>query len=112
MSRNVFLGVLHDIAYEIDSDVFGHDIVGADILSKCGYKYANEIRYHSCYQSEYDTLEMRLLYYGDQVVDGQGNWCTVDERLEDIKTRYGEDSRAYAETLEIVKKLKEWGMEG
>ena len=102
------LGNMHDIGYEFSSDAFGHDIVLANSLMG-SFKYYNEIKYHSKLQSNYDSLPMRLLYYADSTVDGNGNWCTYEERLHDIATRYGLNSIVYAETLAIINHVKNLG---
>lgn len=105
------LGNLHDIGYEIDPDAFGHDIVLADILGGNGYKYSNEIRYHSKLQEKYMSEELKLLYFADATVDGFGRFCTLDERLEDLKRRHGEDSEVYIESVKIAEKVREWGFD-
>lgn len=108
--RDMFLlGCFHDIGYELDSDSFKHDEVMYESLEHNGYKYSNEIRYHSFLQNTYDSLEMRLLYFADMTVDGMGNWCTLDERLKDIKERHGITSQVYIESKKMADKLIEWG---
>lgn len=102
------LGNLHDIGYELDPDAFEHDWILASVLSGT-YKYSNEIKYHSKYQTVYDSAELRLLYFGDMTVDGAGNWCTLEERMEDLGKRHGVNSDVYIASLEIANKLKEWG---
>ena len=42
-------------------------------------------------------------------IDGNGNWCTYDERLHDIATRYGRNSIVYNETLMIINHVKSLG---
>ena len=103
------LGVIHDIGYELDKDAFGHDIILSNTLKIDGYKYYNEIKNHSKLQHEYDTPEMRLLYFGDMTVDGTGNWCTFEERLKDLEIRYGKDSEVYIESKKIAVQLTTWG---
>lgn len=102
------LGCIHDIGYELDGDAFDHDNVLADILGE-SYKFNKEVRYHSKWQTECVSEEMLLLYFGDATVDGQGNWCTFDERLTDLKRRYGEESEVYKVSEEIVEQLRNRG---
>lgn len=104
------LGNLHDIGYELDPDAFGHDLVLANILSG-SYKYAGEIRYHSALQDELLSEEMKLLYFADATVDGYGRFCTLDERLADLKERHGENSEVYKESVRIAEKVREWGFD-
>lgn len=101
------LGILHDQGYEFETSELKHDALLSSMLAT--YPYRNEIRYHNKYQSHYDTPEMRLMYYADCTVDGWGNSCTYEERLEDLKRRHGENSEAYLETVELIDHLKEWG---
>lgn len=104
------LGNLHDIGYELSSDAFGHDIVLSKVLNS-SYRYYNEIRYHSRYQTEYDSPELRLLYFGDMTVDGAGNWCTLEERLIDLTKRHGKNSEVYKESYTLAVYLKQLGFD-
>ena len=105
------LGMMHDLGYELDADAFRHDEAMAKALNRMGYKYSNEIYYHSRMQQKYDSPEMRLLYFGDMAVDGKGNWVTFNERLDDLKKRHGENSEVYKESAEIAAALVEWGFD-
>ena len=106
--REMFvLGAIHDIGYELSSDAFEHDTAMATAL--CSYKYNREIALHSRLQLEYDSMAMRLLYLGVSTVDGQGIWCTLDERLKDLGKRYGLNSEVYTESLAIANHLKRLG---
>lgn len=102
------LGNLHDIGYELNPDAFKHDEVLADTLRN-KYKYSDEIRYHSKLQYDYDSAAMRLLYFADMTVDGMGNWCTFEERLLDLETRYGKESEVYLESKAIADYLTSLG---
>ena len=104
------LGNLHDIGYELDKDAFGHDSIMANIMGT-DYAYSNEIRYHSCLQNTYDSPAMQLLYFGDMTVDGMGNWCTFEERLNDLATRHGVDSDVYKESCMLVNYLTKRGFD-
>lgn len=75
------------------------------------YKYSNEIRYHSYLQFNYDSPAMRLMYFGDMTVDGQGNWCTFDERLKDLARRCGKNSEVYIESHKITKYIRSLGFD-
>ncbi len=104
------LGNMHDIGYWLDPDTSDHGWVLAEVLGDT-YKYANEIRYHGKYNPDYDTPEMRLLYFGDMTVNGKGEFCTLEERLQDIANRHGKNSDAYIESEEIINKIREWGFD-
>ena len=104
-----FLGMFHDLGYEFEDRV-EHDENLSDALGF--YEYAQEIKYHSKYQSEYESYAMKLLYYADSVVDGFGKRCTFEERLADLEKRHGITSESYLATKEIIEHLKEWGFDG
>ncbi len=104
------LGNLHDIGYELDPDAFDHDWILAAVLNG-GYEYVNEIKYHSKFQREYDSPALRLLYFGDMTVDGEGNWCTFDERLADLRKRHGVQSEVYKESYQLAAYLRKLGFD-
>lgn len=105
------LGMMHDLGYELNPDPFNHDEAMSEALGHTGYKYMNEIAYHSRMQNEFDTPEMRLLYFADMTVDARGKWCTIDERLKDLEERHGKDSDVYRESVDIANALEEWGFD-
>lgn len=100
------LGCLHDIGYGLNNIKVDHSEALADILD--GYKYADEIRHHS-FLSDYHSDELDLLYYADASVDYKGDYCTFDERLDDIGSRHGTYSVAYIESAKIQEYLKSKG---
>ena len=109
--RDMFvLGNIHDIGYELDGSVEGHGTVLSECL-KDSYKYSKELRYHSDFQKEYDSIPMRLLYFGDMTVDGQGNRCTFEERLKDIAIRHGENTEEYRVSKDLALYLRELGFD-
>lgn len=103
-----FLGNIHDIGYFLDSNSHGHDKVLANCLNDT-YKYSKEIEFHTNLNNDYQSEELNLLYYADMTVDGQGNWCSYEERIKDIKNRYGENSETLKEVEETVIYLKNKG---
>ena len=105
------LGMMHDIGYELNPDPYEHDEAMAKALGHAGYKYIEEIRHHSFLQTDYDTPEMQLLYFGDSTVDGKGRWCTFEERLKDVEERHGKGSAVYQDTLAIIEHLKSLGFD-
>lgn len=110
------LGNLHDIGYELDPDAFDHDWVLAAVLNN-GYEYVNEIKYHSKFQREYDSPALRLLYFGDMTVDGEGKTCFVMSRNKKgahgyfkLQTMDGEvlHSSAKLGTFKIIQSQNGW----
>ena len=102
------LGLLHDAGYEFNKDDCGHGYEAADILERCGYRYADEIRNHS-YVIARPSNELKLLWYADQVIDGKGHKVTFGKRLDDIAKRHGKESDAYKWCKEIIEYCKEHG---
>ena len=94
------LGVTHDLSYELESDMYAHDELGAMLLD--GYKYANEIRYHSFIQNQYISPELLLLYFADATIDGAGNRVTFKQRDDDLVKRYGPNHIVVQQHREIV----------
>ena len=43
-----------------------------------------------------------MIYFADQIVDGQGNICSFDDRIADIMARHGKDDGVYQDTVDIV----------
>lgn len=98
------LGFLHDIGYEFTGNR-KHNAVGGEMLSS-NYKYWQEVRYHGIFDSPYKSLYLDILNAADLMIDKYGNDVGFDERLNDIKGRYGEDSTQYKNCTSIVNDLR------
>lgn len=98
-----FLGFNHDAAYEFCENGKNHDIIGGEILKRCGYKYWKEIYYHGKLQTEYDSKYLRILNKADMQIDSHGNDIGYDGRLKDIEERFGKDSIVYHNCVEYSK---------
>lgn len=99
------LGYNHDIGYEFCSDNIEHNIVGGEILKNNGYKYWQEVYYHGNPNIEYNSLFLKILNMADMQIDKYGDNVGYKKRLEDIKTRYGEDSMQYINAKSIIDSL-------
>lgn len=99
------LGLVHDIGYQFDKNE-DHNIVGGNILKNNNYKYYKEVYYHGIPNSEYKSLYLDILNTADMMIDKYGNDVGFDKRLEDIKSRYGEDSSVYLKCIELINELK------
>lgn len=100
------LGYLHDIGYEYSKIQSEHPVIGGLLLKKSNYKYWKEVYYHGSLCDEYQSLELDLLNTADMQINSFGKKVTVEERLIDIKDRYGYDSKQYLEAAELAKRLK------
>ena len=101
------LGLVHDIGYQFSKDTSKHGEVGANILKEQNYKYYKEVYYHGIIEEEYSSLFLDILNMADMQIDKYGNDVGYDKRLEDIKSRYTEESDVYKTCLKLVESLKE-----
>ncbi len=98
------LGLLHDIGYEF-GDSEEHHIVGFQILEKQNYMYAKKVLYHGKPDCEYKSTALDLLNFADMHIDKKGNYISFEKRLEDIKSRRGENSMAYINSKKVIDEL-------
>ena len=99
------LGYLHDIGYQFGINE-NHNIIGGNILKDSNYKYWEEVYYHGISDSKYKSIYLNILNKADMMIDKYGNDVGFDKRLEDIKSRYGEDSIQYINCAKIVNELR------
>lgn len=111
-SRKYFvMGILHDIGYEFTEKRSEHPFVGADILDSLTIQDITDIndaiRHHGkCLQYEYTDADY-ILNEADLTIDSRGNAVSMEQRCDDIKERYGEDSRQYKNAIEMKRRLIE-----
>ena len=104
------LGLIHDIGY-IYRNKEEHEQRGAELLGINTY-YGKFVQAHGLTPQEYMTCnecfdseipnEMILLWTADMMVDSKGNVVGFKARLDDIKKRYGIDSKPYCICKEII----------
>ena len=99
------LGYVHDIGYELGNGE-DHAKNGGNLLRENGFKYYKEVYYHGEVNSPYESLYLDILMIADMQIDKYGIDQGFDGRLEDIKSRYGEESMVYKKCYTIVKRLK------
>ena len=99
------LGVLHDIGYEFSDQQEEHANKGGLFLKNQGYKYWREVFYHGIPQDEYQSEMLALLNYADMITGPDGGAMTIQQRIDDIGKRYGEDSRQKKEAVKLAKML-------
>lgn len=102
------LGFVHDIGYVFGSK--GHAEAGGALLAKCGFEFADEVSLHGTADPDQPSFELDLLQWCDMSVGPGGERMCFEERLEDIKIRYGEDSEQYTGAVEMTKRLATKGM--
>ena len=98
------LGYLHDIGYQFDNN--NHNVIGGNILKKSNYKYWQEVYYHGIPNTKYQSTYLTILNTADMMIDKYGNDVGFEKRLEDIKSRYGEDSFIYQNCIKLIDELQ------
>ncbi|MBQ9659605.1 MAG: hypothetical protein IJV31_12800 [Clostridia bacterium] len=61
---------------------------------------------------EYSSIYLDILNKADMQIDKYGNDVGYDKRLEDIKTRYGEESNIYKKAKILINNLKKGNKNG
>lgn len=103
-NKMFLLGYLHDQIYEFETEEIKHDELMYQLLQE-GLGLREEVRYHSEYPNGYKSDVMDMLYFTNQIVDGNGNIGTFDDRLSDILERHGTNDGVYQKTLDLVNYL-------
>jgi len=101
------LGLNHDIGYEFAKDGSEHGRIGGKILSRSNYKYWKEVYFHGDINIEYHSLYLDILNLADMQVDKSGYDVGFDNRLIDIKSRYGEESEVYKKCNILITDLRD-----
>lgn len=110
--RKMFLlGIIHDLGYEYAEEQDQHPYASEELLktlikdnSKDSLKALHAIRTHGR-DTKTKTQEWIILNIADMTTDSKGNDVTVEQRLEDIKNRYGADSKQYMTAYELAGKI-------
>lgn len=97
------LGFLHDFGYTIQRK--NHGEAAANVLRRVGYRDAEEVACHGRITDEPSEM-LLLLWHADMSCDHEGHRCSYDERLENIRKRYGADSPQLKTATEIVIRLR------
>ena len=98
------LGFNHDIGYEYGNN-YNHGNIGGEILKRNNYKYWKEVYYHGDINTEYSSIYLEILNKADMQIDKYGNDVGYDKRLEDIKNRYGKESKTYQDAKALIESL-------
>lgn len=112
--RCFILGWIHDVGYEFSEKQSEHPDMSAYMLlltlddgvinSDLKKPFYKAIKEHGRYPSEM-TEEYKILNMADMLVDSNGKEVTVSQRLEDIKSRYGEHSDQYLTACDICYRI-------
>ena len=96
------IGYNHDVGYEFTIKGINHNKIGGEILKKSNFEFWQEIYYHGDINAEYKSQFLDILNQADMQIDKYGNDVGYEKRLEDIKSRYGEDSEVYSNCCKMV----------
>ena len=108
-ARDVFLmGLLHDIGKEFNHD--NHALTSYEMLkhfteSENFEFYLNSIELHGQACEKCSTFQ-DMLNYADMTTMPDGSPTSLDNRLSEIKERYGSDSDVYHECVKLSYYLK------
>lgn len=106
-ANNCFLiGFNHDIGYYFTQGGINHHKIGGNILKVCGFEFWQEVYNHGEFNPKYKSIYLDILNQADMQIDRYGNDVGYDGRLQDIKKRYGEDSKEYQNCSKLIKKYK------
>ncbi|MBQ7660005.1 MAG: HD domain-containing protein [Alphaproteobacteria bacterium] len=100
------LGMLHDMGYEFNQSNASHAAVGGEILKRNDYRYWQEVALHGDETIENMSDELFILNCADMSTGPKGEDFSFDERLAEIASRFGKDSRAHKKCVVEVQKLK------
>lgn len=99
------MGFLHDIGYEKSPDTSHPSVGGSMIDAFLKYPEMLEaIRHHGKKLENLNKVDT-ILNTADLTVSYNGKPCTVYERLEGIKKRYGDDSEHYKNAMLLCEAL-------
>ena len=114
--RMFMIGWVHDVGYEFVEKQSEHPAKSSELLhnlvsvhnlydTQISLKTDYAIHYHGQFPDKelLNNEEWIILNMADMLIDSTGNEVTVEERLEDIKVRYGDKSKQYLDAHNICK---------
>lgn len=100
------LGYLHDIGEEFVYDKKDHAHVGGNLLKSQNYKYWKEVYYHGDPKTPYMSVALMVLNLAELCVQNDGTVVTIDQNLERIKNKFGENSVQYQNTKALAEMVR------
>ena len=108
VARGLFvMGLTHDFAYAFVKNQTDHEHEGGRILELSGFNWANSVFNHGDPDVDNWTDELLILNLADMTTSPNGEPITIDQRLEDIKNRYGANSVQTTKARKLAKRIKE-----
>ncbi|MBR1778816.1 MAG: HD domain-containing protein [Alphaproteobacteria bacterium] len=100
------LGMLHDFGYEFSEEPGRHPEIGAEILKRQGYRYWQEVANHGSVTVTEVSDELFILSCADMTTGPNGESFTMQERIDNMSERYGENSHAHKKAIIGAKRLQ------
>ena len=108
VARGLFLmGLTHDFAYAFVKNQTDHEHEGGRILELSGFNWAEAVFDHGDPDVDDWTDELLILNLADMTTSPNGEPITINQRLEDIKNRYGTDSVQATKARKLAERIKE-----
>lgn len=105
-ARGMFvMGFLHDIGYEFADNRKNHPSVSYEIILQLDKDMLLAIKNHGNSTLDEFSIFDKVLNNADLTVNSKGDNCSVEDRLNDIKIRYGDNSKEYNSALDLADKL-------
>lgn len=118
--RMFMIGWIHDIGYEFTSEQMLHSFESAEMIrflsgshEKMSYGLKSAYGAVAFHGSKLDdtnkelenSAEWIILNAADFTINSQGNAVSCEQRLFEIRTEYGENSKEYLESLDICRTI-------
>lgn len=106
VARGLFvMGLTHDFAYAFVKNQTEHEHEGGRILKLSGFNWADAVFDHGNPDIESWTDELLILNLADMTTGPNGESLTMDQRLVDIKNRYGPESTQSTKANRLVNRI-------
>ena len=108
------IGLLHDIGYEFTDYSENYADIGADILEELGLKqmglfkwseFRNAIRNQGDAHINNNNL-LKILNKANLSINETGDYCTYEERLQELENKYGKESIEYINAKQLIRFLE------
>ena len=108
VARSLFLmGLTHDFAYAFVENQTEHEHEGGRILELSGFNWAEAVFNHGDPDVDDWTDELLILNLADMTTGPGGEPLSIDQRLVDIRSRYGVESVQTIKATKLADRIQE-----
>ena len=109
--RYFLIGYLHDSCYDFEdnNEGFVHSDIVSQALNYLPYEYNDALKNHTKLKQNNDNLILDYLYIADALAGGDGYITTLEDRVFELTSRYGKESKFVLEQKKINNYLIEKG---